>query len=83
MTEEIRKDEEIIRDVAVMLQNLKEKAQIILTPDDVERDAEVIQEAKVEMAELKDHARNRDAMREAGMAIEVSNLLGGRNSNSK
>ena len=83
MAEEIRKDEEIIREVVAILQNLREKTQSVLTAEDVKRDAEVIQEAKVKMGELKDHAQNRDAMREAGMTIEVSQMLGERNPNSK
>ena len=83
ITEEIRKGEEITRSVSVMVRNLKEKARIILTADDIKRDAGVVQEAKVKMGELKDHAQNRDAMREAGMTIEVSQMLGERNPNSK
>ena len=53
MAEEIRKDEEIIREVSAMLGNLRARAQSVLTAEDVKRDAEVIQGAKVKMGALR------------------------------
>ena len=56
-----------------MLQDLK-GARSVLTRDAIRQDAEVIQEAKATVEGLKEHAQNRDAIREAGISRESARM---------
>ena len=68
MPNEIRQDGENIREVGVMLRDLKGKTRRVLTRDGIRRDAEVIQAAKAMVARLEEHAQNRDAIRGGGIS---------------
>ena len=75
MTEEIKKNEELVQEVTAMLQGLKERTHGGKTDDEAKRDAENLQEIKKKMAKLKEHGRKRDELREAGMALKVTRTL--------
>ena len=74
MSKEIAQDGETIQEVGLMIQDLKWETRSVLTRDDIQQDAEVIQEAKATVEGLKEHAQNRDAIREAGIAREAERM---------
>ena len=63
----------------MMPKDLMGKTMIIRTDDAAKRDAENLQEAKKKMGELRGHERNRDELREAGMALSFFMTLNEQN----
>ena len=53
MTEELRKDEELVREAMAMLRRLEDKTQSLRTDGEIKQDAECSREAKKRMGEQK------------------------------